>query len=167
MVDARTSSKALGWIALALLSLAALAFVVPIALYALTSDERGFAVGDGPTQVEASGHRTWGIYLNDADNSGYSESCAITDSHGMDVPLRDPGWTMSSSETEMLDHLFTTPDDGRFTIDCSSQSADVRVAPAADLHSIMIGFAVATAAGLAGLVLGIIWLTRRSASPVG
>ena len=77
--------------------------------------------------MRAPGNRTWGIYLNDADNSGYSESCVVADSSGRPVAIRDPGMTVSASDTEMLDHVFTTPEDGRFTVECNAQSASARV----------------------------------------
>lgn len=38
---------------------------------------------------------------------------------------------MTSSDTETLDHVFTTPADGRFTIECDAQGASARVGRAA------------------------------------
>ena len=109
VVDTRRHTKALGWLSLSLLVLAAVAFVVPVTLFALASSDKGIGLGDGPTEVHSSGNRTWGIYFNDADNSGYRESCTATDSQGQAIAIHDPGVTASSSDTEMLDHVFTTP----------------------------------------------------------
>lgn len=53
-------------------------------------------------------HSTFGIYINDADNSGYSLSCSANDADGLPIQLRYPGWHMTSSETEMLDYVFDT-----------------------------------------------------------
>jgi len=158
----RRSKRALGWLSLSLLVLGAVAFIVPAIVFVLASSDKGIALGDGPTKVRAPANRTWGIYFNDADNSGYSESCTATDSGGQAIAIRDPGVTVSSSDTEMLDHVFTTPRDGHFTIACNAQSADVRVGPVGSLPSVLIGVSVAAGLGLGGLVTGILWLTRRA-----
>jgi hypothetical protein len=121
-----------------------------VTLFALASNDKGIALGDGPTEVHAPANHTWGIYFNDFDNSGYSESCTATDSEGQAIAHRDPGVTVSSSETEMLDHVFTTPGDGHFTIACNAQSADVRVGPVGSLPSVLIGGSVAALLGLGG-----------------
>jgi hypothetical protein len=165
VVKGRRRSKALGWLSLSLLVMGAAAFIVPVTLFVLASSDKGIALGDGPTEVHAPAHRTWGIFFNDADNSGYSESCSATDSEGRAIALRDPGVTVTSSDTEMLDHVFTTPRDGHFTIACNAQGADVRVGPAGSLRSVLIGVSVAALLGLGSLVTGILWLTRRASSP--
>lgn len=165
VVEGRKRSKALAWLSLSLLVLGAVAFIVPVTLFALASSDKGIALGDGPTEVHAPADRTWGIYANDADNSGYSESCTATDSQGRAIALRDPGVTVSSSDTEMLDHIFTTPSGGHFTIACNAQGANVRVGPVGSLLSVLIGVSVAALLGLGGLVTGILWLTRRAATP--
>ncbi|MCW2857102.1 MAG: hypothetical protein JWR52_2717 [Marmoricola sp.] len=164
MVDARKPSKALGWLSLSLLVLAALAVVVPVTRFAVASGDKGVALGEGPSKVQAPGGRTWGIYFNDPDNSGYSESCNATDSKGQAITLRDPGMTVTSSDTEMLDHVFTTPADGRFTIECDAQRASARVGPVGRFPEVAIGLALAALLGLGGLVAGSIWLTRRSST---
>ena len=152
----------MGWLSLSLLVLAALVFVIPLTRYLLATGDKGVALGDGPTKVHASGDRTWGVYFNDPDNTGYSESCGITDSRGRTIALRDPGMTVSSSDTEMLDHVFTTPADGRFTIECDAQGASARVGPVGNLVQVVIGLALAALLGVGGLITGSLWLTRRS-----
>jgi hypothetical protein len=104
------------------------------------------------------------VYFDDRDNSGYSESCTVTDSTGRPITLRDPGMTISFSDTEMLDHVFDTPHDGRFTIACQIESADARVGPVGSLPSLLIGLAAAALLGLGGLTTGVLWLTHRSAA---
>ena len=161
----RSNSKVLGWISLALLALAAVAVAAPLSRYVVAASDKGFALRDGGrAEVHAPGGRTWGLYFDDADNSGYSESCTATDSAGRPIAIRDPGPTISSSDTEMLDHVFSTPSDGHFTIACDVHSAAVRVGPAPDFVSLFIGIAAAALLGLCGVITGTVWLTRRSAA---
>jgi len=156
----------LAWISVASLVLAAGAVAVPLALYGMAAGDHGVPLGDRPTEISAPGGRVWGVYLNDADNSGYSESCTATDSAGRPVPLRDPGPTISSSDTEMLDRVFETPRDGHVTIDCHVHGATARVGPVPNLVALLIGIVAAALLGLCGLITGTLWLTRRSATPV-
>jgi hypothetical protein len=148
-----------------LLALAAAAVVVPLVPYVLAVTDKGVSIGDRPTEIHASGDRTWGVYFDDRDNSGYSESCTVTDSTGRPIALRDPGITVSSSDTEMLGHVFDTPHDGHFTIACQVESADARVGPVGSLPSLLIGLAAAAILGLGVLTAGVLWLTQRSAAP--
>ena len=154
---------------LTLLALAAAAVFAPLVPYVLAVTDEGVSVGDGPTEIRASGGRTWGVYVDDRDNSGYSESCTVTDSTGRPVALRDPGVTVSSSDTETLDHVFDTPRDGRFTIACDVQGASARVGPVGSLRSLVIGLAAATLLGLGSLIAGLLWLIGRpaTAAPTG
>lgn len=144
-----------------LLAAAAVAFVVPIAQFAVASGEDGVAVRDTPVTLNAPAHRTWGVFFNDADNSGYSGFCAVSDGAGRSVEIRDPGATVSSSDTEMLNHVFTTPDGGTFTIACQAEGASVRVGPVGNLPSVLVGSMVAAGLGLAAFTLGMMWLPRR------
>lgn len=75
MAVARRRSRALGWLSLLLLVLAAFAFVVPIAVSMQASDATSVVLEEEPIQVQAPSSQTWGIYFNDADNSGYGHSC--------------------------------------------------------------------------------------------
>ncbi|MER6940452.1 hypothetical protein ABTX24_18890 [Nocardioides sp. NPDC127514] len=161
MAQDRTASPLLGWSTLVLLLAAAISFVVPVTLFAFASADDGVAVADAPVTVEAPAHRTWGIYTDDADNSGYSAFCSVNDSAGRPVEFRDPGATVSASETEMLDHEFTTPEDGTFTVECQADNASVRVGPVGNLPSVLIGTLIAAGLGLTGIALGVLWLTRR------
>lgn len=161
MAHARRSSRVLGWIALAALGAAALALIVPVVRFALAAGNDGVAVGHEPVTVHAPAGRTWGIYFNDPDNTGYGESCRIADARGNPVRLRDPGWSVGG-DTEMLDHEFTTPSDGTFTVSCEVSRATARVGPVGNLSAVLIGGCLAMVAGLVGLVTGTLWLTRRT-----
>jgi hypothetical protein len=121
-----------------------------VTLFALASNDKGIALGDGPTEVHAPANHTWGIYFNDVDNSGYSESCTATDSEGQAIAHRDPGVTVSSSETEMLDHVFTTPGDGHFTIAATLRARTCAWDRSGASHRFLIGGSVAALLGLGG-----------------
>jgi hypothetical protein len=159
------SERLLGWAAIALVVVAAVALVVPLVSFVRTLGSAKVALDDGPVTVRTAGGRTWGVIVDDRDNSGYSESCSVSDRAGRPVALRNPGATVSSSDTETLDHVFTTPADGRFTVACSVRGATVRVGPVASLRSVATGVVGAALLGLAGLGLGLVRLRRRSAQP--
>lgn len=164
VTQARKASKQLGRIALVLLVAAVASFIVPVAVFAMTVGDEGVDIGDGVVKVDAPPDRTWGIYFNDADNTGYGESCSVRDDAGRRIGIRDPGPTVTFSETEMLDHVFVTPADGTFTIDCNANGATVRVGPVGNLPSVLVGTGVAALLGLLGLVLGSFWLIRRTST---
>jgi len=89
------------------------------------------------------------------------------DSRGRDVATRDPGWTVSSSDTETLDIVFTTPADGHFAAVCDIKGASARVAPVGSLRGFGMGLAATALLGLAAVSVGIVWLLRlvQPASP--
>lgn len=158
MAHASRSTRRLAWIAGLLLGLAFLALVVPLAVPTIALGSGGAAVDpDQPVAVRAESGRTWGIYLDDEDNSGYGADCSILDTSGRAVEVREAGATVTSSETEMLDYLYTTPDGGSFTITCSVDEATARVGPVIDLRSRTEWPVVGTVLALAGCVA---WLLR-------
>lgn len=73
------------------------------------------------------------------------------------MEVREAGATVTTSETEMLDYLFTTPDDGSFTITCSVAEATARTGPVIDLRSRTEWPVVGTVLALAG---GVAWVLR-------
>lgn len=164
-VRKRPSSTVLARISAASLVLALVALAAPLALYVAAASDHGVSLGYHPTEIRAPGGRVWGVYVNDADNSGYSESCTATDSAGRPVALRKAGPTISSSDTEMLDLVFDTPRDGRVTIGCDVHGGTARVGPVPNLVTLLIGVLAAVLLGLCGLITGTLWLTRRAATP--
>jgi hypothetical protein len=109
----RSNSKVLGWISLALLALAAVAVAAPLSRYVVAASDKGFALRDGSqAEVHAPGGRTWGLYFDDADNSGYSESCTATDSAGRPIAIRDPGPTIPNMEQTHECVMFTATQSG-------------------------------------------------------
>jgi hypothetical protein len=165
VVAKRRRTKALGWLSLALFVLAAVAIVVPVTLFALATSDKGVALHGGATAINAPPHRTWGVYVNDVDNSGYSESCTATDSSGRAIAIRDAGPRVTSSDTEMLDLVLTTPRHGSFTISCSVGGAEARVAPVGNFPLVLMGLLAAALLGLGGLIVGILWLVRLTSGP--
>jgi len=104
---------------------------------------------DGSEQrVSLPADRTYGVFINDPDNSGYTESCSIVDAGGRQVALRAPGWSISGSDTEMLDYVFDTGS-GDLTVQCSvtGGEATLRAVPdAVALGLVLVG----------GLLLGLV-----------
>lgn len=165
LVEERMRTKALGWLSLSLFVLAAAALIVPVTLFERATSDKGVALRGEPVAVNAPPSRTWGVYFDDADNSGYSESCTATDSNGRAITIRDAGATVTTSDTEMLDLVFTTPGDGSFTIACSVGGAEARVGPVGNFSFLLVGILVAALLGLGGLVVGVVWLVRRTSVP--
>ena len=130
--------------------------------YARAGDRGGVTLEGGPKQVMLPSGQQYGIYVDDTDNSGYSEQCAITDSDGQQVQQHDPWWTVSSSATETLDIVFNTGS-GRLTIDCSISAERVTVRPVPNLKALLIGIALAGALGCAAVGLLVLRTRLRSA----
>jgi len=144
-----------------LLCLAFLSVALPAFGFARAASKAGVRLGNGPKQIVLPAHEQYGIYVDDTDNSGYSEQCAITDANGREIPLHDPGATFSNSDTETLDIVFNTGS-GRLTIDCSISAERVTVKPVPNLKALVIGLALAAALGCAGIVAIVLRFTLRS-----
>jgi hypothetical protein len=65
-------------------------------------------------------HKTYGIYVNDVNNSGYSLSCSAKDAQGRRIHMNDqtPA-TVTTSATNNLDLVFNTGS-GDLTITCTA-----------------------------------------------
>jgi hypothetical protein len=103
----------------------------------------------------------WGIYVDDANNSGYTEECSAVDANGKSIQMSDPSWNISESDTETLDMVFDTGS-GVLTFDCSVPGERVTTRPVADFQSLLLGTAVAGVLGLLGVALIIVWLVLRT-----
>ncbi|WP_236757551.1 hypothetical protein [Aeromicrobium sp. PE09-221] len=136
---------------------------MPIAISMQASDATSVVLEEKPIQVQAPSSQTWGIYFNDSDNSGYGHSCRAADEYGQPIELRDPGVTFTTSDTEMLDLIFTTPPSGRFTVQCDVQSAVARVAPAEIQRTVLSALGEAALLGIAGVAVGVVWLKSSPA----
>jgi hypothetical protein len=84
-----------------------------------------------PQHVVLPAHKKYGIYVNDANNSGYSLSCAAKDAHGRQVHMDDQTPpTISSSGTNNLDLAYNTGS-GDLTFTCSASGAQTTTGPLA------------------------------------
>lgn len=153
----------LGWAGLVLCvaAIAALAFTGVGFFRAATAD--GVRLDDGPQEVVLPAHRTYGVFVDDADNSGYSESCSAVDrDDGHEIPMRDPSWSISSSDTEVLDFVFDTGS-GRLSLSCSVPGERVTVRPVPRYAALLIGGAAGVVSGVIGVCLLIAWAVIRFA----
>ncbi len=145
------------WSGAALCVLAGVVVLIPLIAYArvaLDGDE--VRLSDGPNQVSVPAGKTWGVYVDDANNSGFTMSCSGTDdATGEPIAMRDPWATISGSETETLEYLFDTGS-GELTISCRVPGEEVSIRPAANLNAVVLGFGLAfVPAGIGvGLLLG-------------
>lgn len=130
--------------------LALVAIGLPALACARAAANRGITLHDGPQPVALPAGQLYGIYVNDSDNSGYSEQCSINDAQGQPVRVHDPGWSVSSSATQTLDMVFNTGS-GRLTIDCSISAERFGVRPVPNLRALVIGIILAGALGCAGV----------------
>lgn len=153
-------SRLFGWLTVLLGAVALGAAIVAASLFVRSLDGDSVRVDESPGQVVLPADRTYGIYVDDADNSGYSESCSVRDSHGRQVPLRGPGWTAFSSDTETLDFVFDTGT-GDLTISCTVPGEQATAKPVPNVLALVLGIAAAGILGVAALGFLIVWLLAR------
>lgn len=159
--ERRRGVRHLGWVGALLCLLAVVAVAVPGVGYARTSAEDGVRLDGSAQHVRLQAHEKYGIYVDDPDNSGYSESCTAVDRDGRTIDFRDASWSMSSSDTEVLDLVFNTGS-GDLTITCSVPGERVTARPVPNLGALVLGVGIGGILGLTGAVLFIVWLTSRS-----
>jgi hypothetical protein len=157
---ARRPARHLGWVGLLLCVLAIFAVAVPGVGYARATADRGVRL-DGSTQhILLPAHQKYGIYVDDADNSGYSEACSAVDAGGRSVRMADPSWSISSSDTEVLDLVFDTGS-GALTINCSVPGERVTARPVPNAPAMLLGVILAGIVGCSGAVMIIAWFVFR------
>jgi hypothetical protein len=82
-----------------------------------------------PQRVVLPAHRKYGIYVDDANNSGYSLSCMATDAQGRQVHMDDQTPpTISTSGSNNLDLVYNTGS-GDLTFTCSASGAQTTTRP--------------------------------------
>ncbi|WGL53387.1 hypothetical protein P5P86_06045 [Nocardioides sp. BP30] len=159
MRDVRRRLGPLGWTGVCLTAVAVLVVVFAVVAAHRTTDGPSVRLSDGAHHLSLPAHRTYGIYVDDADNSGYSETCSATDDRGGSIRMRDSSWSISSSDTEMLDLVYDTGS-GDLVLTCSVPGEIVTTRPVPANALVLLGVA-GVAVGIAGIVLVIVGLSRR------
>lgn len=162
-------SRLLGWAGLLLCLPALVAVAIPGVGYVRAMNSDGLSLSDGPQRVSLHAGQSYGIYVDDANNSGYSESCSAVGSDGQRIPIHDPPWSISSSDTENLDFAFRAGP-GELTISCDVPGERVTLRPLPNNRSLLIGILLAAVLGCGGLGMLLAWTVRSgrtSTSPPG
>ncbi len=157
----RHVARHFGRVGLLLCVLAILAVAVPAVGYARAIADQGVRL-DGSTQhVLLPAHQTYGVYVDDADNSGYSEDCSAVDALGGSIRMADPSWNISYSDTENLDAVFNTGS-GALTINCSVPGERVTARPVPNAAAILPGMILGGILGCSGVGMIIAWSMFRT-----
>lgn len=150
--------RTFGWLSLILALIAVAAIAFSVGLYAHTSSQPSVRL-DGTRQLlDLPPNTEYGIYVDDADNSGYSQSCSAFDADGRRIHLRDPSWNVSDSETENLDLVFNTGS-GQVTMMCSVPGERVTARPVPNFGAFALGILAGGIAATTALAFLIVWLT--------
>lgn len=139
------------------------AAIFPTIEIARVSSRPTVVLGQGPQHVVLPANAKYGLFFNDPQNLGYSESCSATD-RGRQIVLADPGFYMTSSATDNLDLVFNTGS-GNLVIDCQSSAQRVAAEPVPNFAPILIGSGATIVFGLTALVLTILWAARVGGRP--
>jgi hypothetical protein len=81
-----------------------------------------------PQHVTLPAHKKYGIYVNDANNSGYSLRCTARDRQGGQVYMDDQTPATISNGTDDLDLVYDTGS-GDLTFTCSATGAQTTTRP--------------------------------------
>lgn len=155
-------SALLGWATLIACGLALAAVALPGSSYLQALTEDGVHLDGGPVEVSLPADTRYGIYVNDADNSGYSVGCTAVDDRGNPRRMEFPPWNISSSDTEVLDLAFNTGT-GRLTVSCNVPGAEVSLRPVPNIRALLLGLALAGLLACLAVALFAAWfpLGRR------
>lgn len=154
-----TGSRRLGWAGLMLCLVAAVAIALPTIDRARV-DSTSIDLDGSRQELSLTPDTTYGIYIDDADNSGYPFSCSAEAPTGQPIGLSDPPFTITSSDTEMLDYVFDSGS-GRVTMRCSAGDEKVSAREFRPAGPLAIGVLVAGVTGTLGGALLISWLAGR------
>jgi hypothetical protein len=152
-------------VGLACLVLALAAVAIPGTGFVRAVTGAEVSLDAGSVHLMLPADRTYGIYADDDDNSGYSERCGIVDADGRQVRLSDPGWSMSSSDTENLDRVFNTGD-GDVTISCDMSGATASTRPVPNYTAMLLGGLLAALLGAIGIGLFVSGIPSRRIAPL-
>ena len=160
----KAPSPARAWLVTgnALCGLAVIALAVSIISFVPSVGGVSAELASHPRGVELPTHRTYGIYVNDPNNSGYSLSCSGMDADGHELAFRDAPWTLTTSDTESLELIFDTGA-GRLSIACTARGGTVRVGPVPEFRRLAVGLLSVCVFAGAG-ILTIVVSRRRKTS---
>lgn len=144
-----------------LCALALLAVAVPAVGYVGALNGKVIRLTDQPQHLVLPADKTYGIYVEDANNSRYSERCSAIDTQRHQIRMTGPPWSVSSSDTETLDLVYNTGS-GRLTIDCAVPGEQVTTRPAPNNREMLLGVVLASVLGCAGVAVVIGSLIGRS-----
>ncbi len=152
-------SRRLGWAGVILGLVAVLAVAVP-AIVMERAEGRTIELDGSRQTLSLTPDTTYGIWVDDADNSGYSSSCSAYAADNLPIRLSDPSFTISQSDTGTLDHVFDSGS-GAVSIICAVPGERVTTRPYVSVVPVAIGVVVASIVGTLGLALLIAWVPRR------
>jgi hypothetical protein len=149
----------LGWLGVLLCGVAVLVLAIMLVGNHRATSGPSVRLADGPHHVVLPADKTYGIYINDANNSGYTESCTAVDAQGSNIAMRDPSWSISGSDTETLDIVYNTAS-GNLTINCSVPGEIITTRPVPNYCALLIGALAAGAMAVVGIILIVTRFTR-------
>jgi hypothetical protein len=157
---ARPPRRAVGWAGLALCIAGAVAVAVPVIMSLDAPDSPSVRLDGSRQQLSLTPDTTYGVYIDDRDNSGYSLSCSAEDDRGRPIRLRTPSWHVTTSDTEMLEYVYDSGS-GEVTMTCSADDASVSTRPSTPAGRLVLVTVLGGVAGVLGLAMLIIWLVDR------
>jgi hypothetical protein len=137
---------------LLLCAVAVTAVAVPGVGYVRALADEGVRLDGTPQHVRLDPHRTYGIYVDDANNSGYTQSCSAVDADGREVQMKNAPGGISFSDTETLDLVFRT-NSSELTIDCSVPGERATARPVPNDRAMVLGLLLAGVLGFAGAAI--------------
>lgn len=157
----RRHTRRIGVIGVLLCLVAVVAVAAPAVSYIRASSEKSVTLDQRDQDVSLPPNKPYGIYIDDADNSGFTYRCSVKDAAGRDVPVSNyPPGRITSSDTEMLDTTFNSGS-GELTINCLVRGERVSVRPAPAQRPLVFGVIAGGIAGTLGAGLLISWLAQR------
>ncbi len=156
----RRPRHAFGWAGLVLCIVAVVAGAVAVTAFVGADDTPSVRLDGTRQQVSLTPHTTYGVYVDDRDNSGYSLSCSAEDARGRPIGLRTPSWDVTYSDTEMLEYVYDSGS-GEVALTCRAGGAVASTRPYVSTAPVALGTLVGGGAGVLGLTLLTIWLVDR------
>jgi hypothetical protein len=161
----KDKARRLGWTGLALVIVALIVVSVPAIDYRQERSGPSFAIGETPRKFSLPPDKTYGIFVDDPDDGGYSTSCSVKDDQGRTIPspVSAPS-QFTFSSTLYLKSTFETGS-GTVTVGCTPPSKDVSVRPAPSQLPLLVGGVAGASSAVVAVALLIAWLVVRRQGP--